>query len=263
MRKTLIALAVAASAAMSGSAMAAEWSNSNSGVLALSGTLTPENVSNPWVIKAGDSVTGLDAQLKQGQKNVSFTLQDPVLALGIRTKENKAFHGGPGIAPQIDFNGAVDVNASTNGKTTLTLEVKDQSNNKIGTLTAPFITAAIASLKEKDIKVHSYMSAFASDNGTRAFAGGLAKDWNKVAKKPREILNQLSSEVMTNFDTQDLQYSTSGVSSAFDEVASTVSAAYGAGILSGESVQIALDHVLDGSGPTPWTASMPITISYK
>ena len=61
MKKTLIALAVAASAAVSGSAMA--WTaNGTGGSVDMGGTLIPEGKVTPWEVKVGDAVKGLDAE---------------------------------------------------------------------------------------------------------------------------------------------------------------------------------------------------------
>ncbi|HEI3186174.1 TPA: hypothetical protein SI321_005057, partial [Escherichia coli] len=55
MKKTLIALAVAASAAVSGSAMA--WTaNGTGGSVELGGTLNPVEKVTPWEVKVGDDV---------------------------------------------------------------------------------------------------------------------------------------------------------------------------------------------------------------
>ena len=67
MKKTLIALAVAASAVVSGSAMAAGWEqNGTGGSVDLGGTLTPVEKATPWEVKVGDAVTGLDGQIQKG-----------------------------------------------------------------------------------------------------------------------------------------------------------------------------------------------------
>ena len=70
MKKTLIALAVAASAAVSGTSMAAvgEWTpGGEGGSFEMRGTLVVAGAdANPWEVKVGDAVTGLDAQIQEG-----------------------------------------------------------------------------------------------------------------------------------------------------------------------------------------------------
>ncbi|EPD0991295.1 hypothetical protein ACR57A_004849 [Escherichia coli] len=186
MKKTFIALVVAASAAVSVSAMAAGWEqNGSGGSVDMSGTLTPVEKVTPWEVKVGDAVTGLDAQIQKDQSVVSIQPKQSILALGIRTTINKAFTSQSGIAPQIDFNNAIDLNGFENGVTTLTLDVKDETgSNKIGTLTAPFNTAAAGSITGSTniSDRYGYMSANTVNNNTRGFAGGLATNWDKINK---------------------------------------------------------------------------------
>lgn len=101
MKKTLIALAVAASAAVSGSAMA--WTANGTGnSVDLGGTLTPVEKVTPWEVKTGAAVTGLDAQVTQGQTMVDVAVKKAIPVLGIRTQEvGKSFPAQAGINPAI------------------------------------------------------------------------------------------------------------------------------------------------------------------
>lgn len=124
MKKTLIALAVAASAAVSGSAMA--WTaNGTGGSVDLGGTLTPIEKVTPWEAKVGDAVTGLDAQIHKGDTKVDIPVKTAISVLGIRTAQKAAFQGQAGIAPQIDFKGAVAYEKFSGSVTDLTLSVTD------------------------------------------------------------------------------------------------------------------------------------------
>lgn len=145
MKKTLIALAVAASAVVSGSAMA--WTeNGTGGAIDLWGILTPVEKVTPWEVKVGDAVSGLDAQIQKGQKEVSITVNKAIPVLGIRNADAHGFKGRKGeIHPQIDYDGAINLNGFSNGVTTLTLNVTTADGNKLGTLSAPFSSAAVSS----------------------------------------------------------------------------------------------------------------------
>ena len=102
MKKTLIAMTVAASAVVSGSAMAGSWQASGSGgTFEMSGTLTPEFVT-PWEVYVGDAVTGLDTTVKFGDTSVDITTSKAIPILGIRTQTTTAFAGGVGLSPVID-----------------------------------------------------------------------------------------------------------------------------------------------------------------
>ncbi|ENM7303529.1 hypothetical protein AB8N91_004958, partial [Escherichia coli] len=71
MKKTLIALAVATSAVVSGSAMA--WTaGGNGGSVEIGGTLTPETVVLPWEVKTGSNIADLNAKIKKGQSEVDI-----------------------------------------------------------------------------------------------------------------------------------------------------------------------------------------------
>ncbi|ELO5003679.1 hypothetical protein QUQ70_004860, partial [Escherichia coli] len=147
MKKTLIALAVAASAVVSGSAMA--WTaNGTGGNVDLGGTLTPVEKVTPWEVKVGAAVTNLDAAITKGQSEVNITTTSAVPVLGIRTQEaSKVFTGKPGISPQIDFHKAIDPTKFSGSVTDLTLSVMDAQGAKIGSLKAPFLAGAKYSVK--------------------------------------------------------------------------------------------------------------------
>lgn len=264
MKKTLIALAVAASAAVSGSAMA--WTqNGIGGSVDFSGTLNPKDLVTPWEVKVGDGVNDLNALIKKGQSSVDVAVNKSILVLGIRTASNRAFWGQTGISPQIDFKNAIDLNAFEGGVTTLTLDVKDStSNDKIGTLTAPFNTGAVGSvtgvLDFSDR--YTYMSA-KGESVAFGFSGGLAADWGKINKAPQTVLNALSTEIMANFDAQGMSFTNTGLSTGFSTSGAKYSAAYGAGILANDTIKIALDNPVTGDAEIAWKAELPVTVSYQ
>ncbi|HDW2448440.1 TPA: hypothetical protein RLU78_003484 [Escherichia coli] len=266
MKKTLIALAVAASAAVSGSAMA--WTqNGIGGSVDFSGTLNPKDLVTPWEVKVGDGVNDLNALIKKGQSSVDVVVNKSILALGIRTASNKAFLAQPGISPQIDFKNAVDLDGFENGVTTLTLVVKDgASNDEIGTLTAPFNTGAVGSITGSSSGFtdrYTYMSANSSSGGKRGFTGGLATEWSKVNTAPQTVLNALSTEIMANFDEQGLSFSNNGMATTFVDSGAKYSAAYGAGILANDTIKIQLNEAVTGDAEIAWKAELPVTVSYQ
>ncbi|UMS19629.1 hypothetical protein AOY83_22505 [Escherichia coli] len=265
MKKTLIALAVAASAAVSGSAMA--WTaNGNGDDLTLGGTLTPVDVVTPWEVKVGAAVNNLNADIRKGDSAVSIPVKQAILALSIRTAENTAFSGRATITPLIDFKNAVDLKAFKGGVTTLTLDVKNGSNDKIGTLTAPFYTGAVGSIKNSPNMADRYchVSAVSGDGTARGFMGGLATSWDQTDKSPLSSLNALSSEIMAKFDAQGMDFNPDiGFSSAFSEPEATYSAAYGSGILANNKIEIQLNEPVKADGEIAWTATLPITVFYQ
>ncbi|EJE7990487.1 hypothetical protein M5016_004179 [Escherichia coli] len=261
MKKTLIALVVAASAAVSGSAMAADWvQNGTGGSVDLSGTLTPEQLVTPWEVKVGAAVSGLDANIRKGDTNVDVPVKSAIPVLGIRTQTAEAFQGEAGITPQIDYHGVVDFSQNEWGNAPVTLEVFDKSSNKIGSLQTVLTTAAVYSAKNGADLKYGGMAVTSSSN---AFSGGLG-DFSSALGYSDAVaeLNNLSNEFLEKYTKQGAQ-SEEGKSMSFSNVDYTFSAAYGSGIKQGRAVKITLDQAATGDTPIQWKASLPITVSYQ
>ncbi|EKS5501001.1 hypothetical protein QB863_003995 [Escherichia coli] len=263
MKKTLIALAVAASAAVSGSAMA--WTaNGTGGNVDLGGTLTPADFVTPWEVKVGDAVMGLNAPIKKGHTTAEISLSSAIPVLGIRTQSSDVFTAQTGITPQINYQNTVNVDGFNNGETTLTLDVTDSAKNKIGSMTASFSAAAIVSVTNLSSKGVSWDSAYASASG-KAFFGGVGKAGSGVLNYDAaySLINGLSPEFLANFNKH-------GVSSAgsekyeydFSSSKYNYSAAYGSGIKSGQTITITLDNAATGNDAIEWKASLPVTVTY-
>ncbi|EOP2142974.1 hypothetical protein QSE07_004742 [Escherichia coli] len=259
MKKTLIALAVAASAAVSGSAMA--WTaNGTGGQVEMGGTLIPADVITPWEVKTGDAVTNLDGQIKKGQQTVAITVNNAIPVLGIRTQTNDAFQGQAGITPQIDYHGSVDMSQSLWGKAPVTLEVFDNASNKIGSLQTTLTTAAVYSSNNNGAD-HQYGALAANTAGT-AFFGGLSSLSKALGYSDAvNVLNQISSEFLEKYNQQGATIE-NGMSLAFANVNYTYSAAYGSGITQGTAINITLDQAASNDS-IQWKASLPITVSYR
>lgn len=257
MKKTLIALAVAASAAVSGSAMA--WTaNGTGGSVDLGGTLTPADVVTPWEVKVGDAVSGLDAQIQKGQKVVDIAVDQAIPVLGIRTHTNQPFQGQPGISPQIDYGNAVNVDAFENGRAPVTLEVKDNTNAKIGTLTTSLGASTLMSYKAPTYNGYNHRYA---DTAGQAFFGGLPKN---AANAPDEnIAVNVFPDINAHFTYQDAEYKSVEPSVGFTNTEATYSAYYGAGVEKGKVIKITLDQAAFGDAPIQWKASLPVTVSYQ
>ncbi|EPB1991521.1 hypothetical protein ACRBZB_005019 [Escherichia coli] len=255
MKKTLIALAVAASAVVSGSAMA--WTaNGTGGSIELGGTLTPVEKNTPWEVKTGDAVINLDAQVQKGQKVVEVVVNKAIPVLGIRTASTTPFQGKVGISPQIDYGTAVDVNAFKNGRAPVTLEVKDDSNAKIGTLTTSLGASALVSIKGPWSGYnHSY-----SNRAGQGFFGGLPKD--KAGVPNKNIAFDVMPEVADHYTYQGVGSSEVDVTTNFANTRATYSGYYAAGIEQGKIIKITLDTAVAGDSQIQWNASLPVTVSY-
>lgn len=255
MKKTLIALAVAASAAVSGSAMA--WDpNGTGGTMVFGGTLTPATETLPWETMVGKAIN-LNAEVKAGVRNVDIPVNAPIPVLGIRTKTSEPFNAAPGITPQIDYGSAVDLQRFENSVTTLTLNVNGADGQKIGTMSAPFFAAA-----EVSNGADMAFGLYASDEGY-AFNGGLplssAQTGDPLDTTPR--VSKLNADFVAHYDKQGADTPEAlSIQTDFSDGLS-FSAFYGAGIETGNNITINFDNPVNGQ--VDWTASMPITVSYQ
>ena len=260
MKKTLIALAVAVSAAVSGSAMA--WTaNGTGGSVDLGGTLTPVEKATPWEVKVGAAVTGLDAQIQKGQKVADISVNKAIPVLGIRTVSNTPFNGQTGITPIIDYHGAIDATKFSAGNATLTLQIKDANDAAIGTMSAPLMAAALIS----STAANNYYSAFA-DVERMAFFGGLGKSSSEILTNVSTVtskINALDAEISANFNTQNGSVDNNGWHNDLLNTKATYSAYYGSGIEQGKTIKITLDQAASGDAPILWKASLPVTVSYQ
>ncbi|WP_097457021.1 fimbrial protein [Escherichia coli] len=259
MKKTLIALAVAASAAVSGSAMA--WTANGTGSsVDLGGTLTPVDVITPWEVKTGDAVTGLNAQIQKNQKEVNVSVTKAIPILGIRTIDTTAFQGRSGISPQISYEGAVDLAGFNAGVTTVSMEVRDTEGKVIGGLVAPFTAAALSSYVNTSDGVSNKKSLYAAESG-KGFFGGLGYNAAAVANYPIAATS-FFSEASQHFDEQGIADLSESGDTSFGSGAATYSAFYASGIAQGGTIKITLDKPA-GANEIVWNASLPVTVSYQ
>ncbi len=261
MKKTLIALAVAASAVVSGSAMAAGWEqNGSGGSVDLGGILIPVTKVTPWEVATGDAVNGLNALIKKGDKKVEITVNRAIPVLGIRTQSSEAFQGGTGISPQISFGGAIDITKFNNGVTNLSAEVRDNTGTKIGSLVAPLSTAAAVSWVNSDggsLK----NSVFASEAGD-GFYGGVATKASGVAASPGALVSAVFPGVAAHYTEQNITNWSDPAVERFADTAAKYSAYYGSGIASGSTINITLEQPAAGDEAIQWNASLPVTVTY-
>ena len=268
MKKTLIALAVAASAAVSGSAMAA-WTPNLSGLnnFELGGTITPKDNVTPWEAMIGNAFKNLDSNIKKGQSNVVLMTTSAIPVLGIRTAQNTAFSTDAyqNATPIIDYGTAVDLAGIVDSKAPLTLVVKDGTTDlPIGTLKTSLFVGAVQSFTGNGSGYNVLLggSAGTTDN---VFTGGLPTSSSMIPDSQNVIntLNAISTEFSANFDKQG--QSSLGNPSVGDINGGTpvmYSAYYGSGIVNGEKVIINLTSPVAATAVT-WKASLPITLSYQ
>ncbi|MEB7308829.1 fimbrial protein [Escherichia coli] len=258
MKKTLIALAVAASAAVSGSAMA--WTANGTGdSVDLGGTLKPVDVVTPWEVKVGAAVNDLNADIRKGDTTVDIPVNKAIPVLGIRNADVAGFVGQPAISPQISYGNAVNVDAFKNSRVPLTLEVKDATNSKIGTLTTRMGASAKASVYNTSGGYNGYNLYYSSSEGF-GFFGGLPKSADLVANE--DIAIKVMPEVAAKYTDQGVADKGIGNASVFGNEKANYSAYYASGIEQGQSIKITLDTPA-GADAIDWNASLPVTVSYQ
>lgn len=262
MKKTLIALAVAASAAVSGSAMA--WTaNGTGGSVDLGGTLTPVEKVTPWEVKTGAAVTGLDAQIQKGQRVVDVAVNKAIPVLGVRVVNSAGFEGAAGITPQIDYQGAVDIDGFKDGVTNVYMDVRNTQGEKIGSLLAPFYAGAERSYYAIDGSAKGHRGLYADQAGM-AFYGGIGKSIvdNMTEGAVRSRISAIDSEFTAKYDTYNSGFATSSMATDFNKPGYIFNAFYGSGIEQGKTIKITLDQVASGDAPIQWKASLPVTVTY-
>ncbi|ENY3562454.1 hypothetical protein ACFMHW_004681 [Escherichia coli O54:H45] len=265
MKKTIIALAVVTSAAVSSSAMA--WTaNGTGGTVDFGGTLSPTDKNTPWEVKTGNAVTGLDSAVKKGQTVVDITVNKAIPLLGIRVADaqTKVFKGYSQISPQIDYHGAIDPSTFNDSTVLMTLDINDEQGNKMGTMAVDMLAASESSwiTAGGNSGKKSLYAAKAGDG----FFGGLptsASNVNTSVDAPSfDAVNTIDPEFTANYDGQNGN-AFAPDTEEFADINATYSAFYGSGIVAGKNIHITLDSPVQGDAPITWKASLPITVSYQ
>lgn len=253
MKKTLISSVVAASVVMSCSVMAAPQY-----VMKIGGEVTVSENVTPWEIIPGRVISGLNVDIKKGQSEVSFIINETIPILGIRTQATqKIFQGQSGYAPQIDYGGAVDVDKFVASVAPLTLEVKSiKDNKKIGSLKTRVWAQGRTSMKGGSWEGKFWNYAWKAGNG---FWGGVPKSKEAVSTVDR--VDELMPDAGIHYDNQGMLEK--GVEfTGFGSSATSYSAYYYSVLEKGKLIQITLDNPVSGDELIQWKASLPIIISY-
>ncbi|EAY0104914.1 hypothetical protein BW450_23225 [Salmonella enterica] len=265
MKKKLIAIALGA-ATVSSSAMAWE-ANGLGGEVNFSGVVTINSIStkNPWEVFVGGKASGLDANVATGATVVKIPLSSSIPVLGIRTKDKSAFPGAAGITPQINYGGKVNLSSFNNGLTTLTIDVNDSSNSKIGTMTAPFYAAAEVSTRNSGDSTWMRGLVLPKKTGD-AFFGGLATNDSGIpthAGVAESTLDSIDPAFSANWVDQGLGITDNRWTNTFSRSNETFNAFYGSGIQPGEMIVLNLDSAFNSSTVVQWKAQLPIVVSYQ
>lgn len=288
MKKTLIALAVAASAAVSGSAMAAlgGWTEGQpGGDIDFGGTITRPAGEVKWLWAVGEgfnSYQNLTSDLINEGKSLNIAVQQDMPLLAAKMKE--AFIKpilGIGAIPKVTFSSfdstPITVNFTDGSHATMEVKVKDKNKGElIGNITIPFEYGAagtVADLTESTTGVANITSFWAGGSGTM-FEGlvkpdakidsSLAMKWNGLTADDVYIaLKAVSGGKFTGPGTtttswvnmSDLSHS----NYTRDDYVRYFS--YGAGIPSGTTLSVVFDSPVTQT--TNWQAPITVTVSYS
>ncbi|MWR25313.1 fimbrial protein [Escherichia coli] len=280
MKKTLIALAVAASAV---SGMAHAWTNGDfNGSVDIGGSITADDYRQKWSWAVGSDINGFSnvlTDLTEGGTKLTITVNsDKPILLG---KTNEAFStsviGGVGAIPVISFTGfdgaKVEPEFSTNGKVVMTLPVKtDQNSNKVGNLTVNATASGLLSYARPD--TGAYKAALYAPTGTTIFTGGLTTDSslamagqdsnNFTALMGSLDINALYQQVIQAMGgDHDLNADWSPVLSEnmYYEDGTKAAASYALGIANGQTIEATFDQAVTAS--TQWSAPLNVAVTYN
>ena len=265
MKKTVVALAVAASAVLSGSAAAGWDIGGKGGAVNFGGTLChEEKVDSPWAVYVGDGASDLnDMQSSDSGKTFMQSVSKPVPVLGLKvTTDTKTFKGGVGLSPQINYGGAIDTSRVNNGEFALELDVKNGEGYNVGKMySVLFASAEAVSYLGKLIGSPKQHVGLYAERAGQGFFGGLPTEEGKV-KNDQASAESFFPGMLDSFWGQGRVPKIMG-STDFAGSQTVYSAFYAAGIKSGSNITVVLDKPIRSGEQLKWTASMPITVSYQ
>ncbi|WP_441294492.1 hypothetical protein [Escherichia albertii] len=170
--------------------------------------------------------------------------------------------GEPGLTPTISYGGALHLNEFENSSAPLFLDVKDDGDEKIGTVEAPVFAAGVFSSRDS-ISMYSQAwqySAIASEAGD-GFFGGVPQNREGAKQDPTATTRQIWEDAGKNYDAQGAK--------GFDlpsvfriDNKNSYSGYYVSGIESGKTLKFTFDEPFTGT-ELHWKASLPITVSYQ
>ncbi|HAY0331034.1 TPA: hypothetical protein JS309_004231 [Escherichia coli] len=283
MKKTMIALAVAASAVISGSAMAALGSfdagNTNNTVK-FGGTITPSESSNNWVWAVGQGYDNFSNTTKEltesGTKLTIVADQNIPLLVG---KLTSALLGQDGISPEITFSDSKGnispVWTGQNAMGTLDLTVNDAQQQEIGVMTlnissvAPLALASKngsdSNITVKDLQGTTSASAFEGAVGQFSYIPKIAEIDNILVNYGAPTISELQAQIkavsgLENIAEYPNDYA-SRVNWKFNNAEKVFSGAYALGIPNGANMSVKFNNAVVSE--TQWNASLQMQVSYN
>ncbi|EFH7910044.1 F41 fimbrial protein [Escherichia coli O157:H7] len=277
MKKTLLALAVVASAVVSGSALASDWTdNQPAGDIPIGGTIDAPVVHWQW--KTGDGLSSFansTAQISGNVLNITVADDQPFLA----GRFNEAYKGsliGASLIPKVvmtsydgteitpEFTSATNMN--------ITVKVKNSADgSNLGTLSVPLtFSAAVAAIYPNSSDDNGVGSI--TGGGTGAMLEGLVKpglmsDVNIATKWSGIPVTEMISYVQKIYPGVNIQQDSGYYNFNDLNHGNYVNSdhafyfVYGSGIPANSTLVMHLDG--DVSSHTEWVAPVTVTVSYS
>ncbi len=264
MKKTLIALAVVASAA--GSAMANDtgWvASGTSGTFSMGGTLTAKELVTPWEARVYADVMDLNADIAQDSNKVDMTFQNNIPVVAIRNSDKNGFQGGANvIKPSISFGEGVLGEFSAGAVAPLTLKITDATSAKeLGTVTAQMRAGALSAWSTT---AGIGWRSLKADVTTAAFWGGLPKTDDLVMTAPavEAFMKSMDADVVNKLPATRINYSPEVYGEGYCDDRSYWGV-YVAGFKMGDKITINLKEASKNDSQIKWKAELPIQIAYN
>ena len=267
------------------------WTNGDvSKNVDFAGTITPEQYSQLWKWKVGTglndfrhNITNMDQELKK----LTITMDSPKGLLYGATVEAMRASAGMGAIPNIAFTdyekkvvNLVQDTTDGEGKGHMTLPIKDEQNNKIGSLKINLTAVAKAGgPRELDPNIYKAFSVKAETSGNAFYGGlfprsissnsaasgqlnkfdGVVSDWElreQVKRHPLAKNWPLTTTIVNNW--------ASGLN--FQESTNTfkhgiTAASYVLGIDAGQKLEATFDSPVTAT--TKWSAPLNVAVTYN
>ncbi|WP_407904686.1 hypothetical protein [Escherichia coli] len=267
MKKTLIALAVAAGGIMSVSGVASAFTPGfTGGDFSLGGTISTPVQGALYEGKVG-ALTGLNSTIPVGDTTVSIAAPADAGLLALRSVQGGFDSAASDKIANISFNGRelreISGGSFSNGVTDMTLDVQDANGNKIGNIYFPMQVVGVSAIVDKTDSSVAGASLYAFDDST-AYYGALPKTQQGAVSSYSDalnIMNGLFSDV-SDYLPRVTSEATSAEAKQFTAADKVFNTAYAAGIVAGQTITISLDNPAT-AGDVTWSASMPVVVTYK
>ncbi|EBN9929759.1 hypothetical protein HUL39_004480 [Salmonella enterica] len=256
MKKTLIALAVAASAVVSGSAMAAWTANGGGGQVEIGGSLTPVTKSTPWETAVGAAVTNLNGQVQKNDTKLEITVPKTLPILAIRSTAQ--FTGRAGIIPTINYGWLG--NDWSNSSATGTAEVRNEAGEKIGKAVFPLTVQGVVAAAK--LNGGSPVMRLLGANKGQGFFGGLPTSTGSVADV-RSVILEGWPDIKDKYVIPDGATWASPWSETFSDSGWKFSSYYGSVIAKNSMIKMTMDAPVSADASFKWKIGLPATVTYQ